>query len=627
MRAQRATCTTSLTKCDMSHHDAKVHAMQPPYGYGAPVAPYGYGAPPPRRGNGLVVGLIIGAIALVFLLVIGGAMFMFRARSKAAVATTSSVWSDLDSPVPVSSDDPMRGDRFAPVTIVVFSDFQCPFCKRYESTLDDVRAHYGKDVRIVWKNEPLAFHPNAKPTAEAARGVFVLGGNDAFWSFHDSAFANQGTLDESHFETWATLAGVDAKAIKRGDKAHTWETKLDDDHLLAKSLSVSGTPTSFINGILVNGAQPFTTVQTTIDSELAKARARLASGTMPDRLYVELSKANYTSAPAPTSTTLVPSGPEVVYKVPIGSSPTRGPAAALVTIVEFGDFQCPFCGRAESTMTTIRTDYPNDVRFVWKNKPLPFHVHALSAAEFALEARAEKGDATFWSIHDALFADQLHLDDPDLLAVARKWGVDTGKVTTAISTKKYQSTIDDDDKLGTAVGASGTPTFFINGRQIIGAQPYSAFKDVIDQEIKAAKAELARGTSQASLYDTMISRGTMGPSTGTTGTTATVTTVDTVVGTGAVAKSGDKISVHYTGWLTDGSKFDSSHDHGNKPFEFTLGIGQVIKGWDQGIVGMRVGGKRILTIPPELAYGSRGSPPTIPANSTLKFEVELLSIP
>ena len=204
-------------------------------------------------------------------------------------------------------------------------------------------------------------------------------------------------------------------------------------------------------------------------------------------------------------------------------------------------------------------------------------------------------------------------------------------MTTAISTKKYQSTLDDDTKLSTTLGASGTPTFFINGRQIVGAQPYSAFKDVIDQEIKAAKAELARGTSQGMLYDTMTGRGTMaGPTTGTTGTTgttATVTTIDTIIGTGATAKSGDKLTVHYTGWLTDGSKFDSSHDHGNKPFEFTLGGGQVIKGWDQGIVGMRVGGKRTLIIPPELGYGSRGSPPLIPANSTLKFEVELISIP
>jgi FKBP-type peptidyl-prolyl cis-trans isomerase FkpA len=100
---------------------------------------------------------------------------------------------------------------------------------------------------------------------------------------------------------------------------------------------------------------------------------------------------------------------------------------------------------------------------------------------------------------------------------------------------------------------------------------------------------------------------------------------DLVQGTGAVATSGQKVSVHYTGTLVDGSKFDSSLDRG-RPFDFVLGAGQVIKGWDQGVAGMLVGGKRKLTVPPELGYGSRGFPPVIPANSTLVFEVELLKV-
>jgi FKBP-type peptidyl-prolyl cis-trans isomerase FkpA len=100
---------------------------------------------------------------------------------------------------------------------------------------------------------------------------------------------------------------------------------------------------------------------------------------------------------------------------------------------------------------------------------------------------------------------------------------------------------------------------------------------------------------------------------------------DLVLGTGAVAQSGQKVSVHYTGTLVDGSKFDSSLDRG-RPFDFSLGAGQVIKGWDQGVAGMLVGGKRKLTIPPELGYGSRGFPPVIPANATLVFEVELLRV-
>src|ERR1700691_1746723 len=96
-------------------------------------------------------------------------------------------------------------------------------------------------------------------------------------------------------------------------------------------------------------------------------------------------------------------------------------------------------------------------------------------------------------------------------------------------------------------------------------------------------------------------------------------------GTGAEAKSGQTVTVHYVGTLTNGSKFDSSRDRG-KGFSFRLGAGQVIKGWDQGVAGMKIGQVRKLTIPPHLAYGERGHPPVIPPNSTLVFEVELLGV-
>lgn len=100
---------------------------------------------------------------------------------------------------------------------------------------------------------------------------------------------------------------------------------------------------------------------------------------------------------------------------------------------------------------------------------------------------------------------------------------------------------------------------------------------------------------------------------------------DIKLGLGPVAKTGDHVKVHYTGWLTTGKKFDSSVD-ANQPFDFTLGQGDVIKGWDEGVAGMKVGGKRQLRIPPELAYGEAGHPPQIPQNATLVFDVQLLAI-
>jgi FKBP-type peptidyl-prolyl cis-trans isomerase FkpA len=101
--------------------------------------------------------------------------------------------------------------------------------------------------------------------------------------------------------------------------------------------------------------------------------------------------------------------------------------------------------------------------------------------------------------------------------------------------------------------------------------------------------------------------------------------LDMTVGTGRLAELGDTASVHYTGWLADGKKFDSSVDR-KEPFSFRLGAGQVIKGWDEGVMGMKIGGKRKLTIPPQLGYGVRGAGGVIPPNATLTFDVELLDL-
>lgn len=150
------------------------------------------------------------------------------------------------------------------------------------------------------------------------------------------------------------------------------------------------------------------------------------------------------------------------------------------------------------------------------------------------------------------------------------------------------------------------------------------------QATATAKAHVtATAKAQATATALVESPATPPPVTGKTVTLpGGLKYIDVKVGNGTAAKSGDTISVQYTGWLeSNGTKFDSSYSHGGQPYQFPLGKGQVIPGWDEGVVGMKVGGERRLIIPPSLAYGASGQPPTIPANATLIFDVTLVSIP
>ncbi len=468
------------------------------------------------EGGGMNVGVAVVGFILCFLAGAGLMWGVDAQRMKAGGITADSSssgpnWADDESPIPISSKDPMWGSRSAPVTIVQFSDFQCPFCSKIEPTIDQVKTTYGPDkVRIVWKNKPLPFHPNAKPAAEAAAGVFALKGNDAFWKFHDTAFKNQSALSPSSYEQWAQAAGVDLTKFKAGIAAHTWADKVEKDDAEAGQVGVSGTPAALVNGVLVSGAQPFDKFKAVIDQELSKAQAKIASGTPKDRVYVAMSKENFTKAPAKEEKE-EKEDTTTVFKVPVGQSPVLGSNNALVTIVEFSDFQCPYCSKVEPTLKTLREKYGDKLRFVWKNEPLPFHPRAEPAAEVALEARAEKGDKGFWDVHDKLFASQPKLEDADLEKVAQDAGLNLDKVRDAMKTHKYKALIDADADLGDDMQASGTPHFFVDGRRLVGAQPPEKFQTIIDEELTKAQGLIAKGTPPNQVYDALIAGGKGAP--------------------------------------------------------------------------------------------------------------------
>lgn len=171
-----------------------------------------------------------------------------------------------------------------------------------------------------------------------------------------------------------------------------------------------------------------------------------------------------------------------VADVKVGNAATYGEAGAKVTIVEFSDFQCPYCSKAAETVNEIKKKYGKKVRVAFKNYPLPFHSHAKVAAQAGLCAN-EQGSAKFWKMHDAMFADQAKLMESGLLATAKRIGLDQKKFSECLKNGKYLKQVEAEMKEGQEVGVKSTPTFFVNGMLVSGAQPLSVFSEIIDEEL------------------------------------------------------------------------------------------------------------------------------------------------
>jgi protein-disulfide isomerase len=401
--------------------------------------------------------------------------------------------------VPFDASQPAKGPADAKVTIVQVSDFQCPFCGRVEPTLKQIMDAYPKDVRVIWGNNPLAFHPNAMPAAEAA---YAAADQGKFWEMHDKLFQNQTQLSRENYEKWAQEIGLDMAKFKAALDTNKNLERIKKEQALYTSRGARGTPGFFINGRLFSGAQPFDNFKKVIDEEIARADAELAKGTSRSDLYAKLIEKGMTTPPAPQmQQPQAPTGP-IYVEIP-ADIPVKGAKDAKVTVVEFTDYQCPFCSRANAVLPQIEQTYGKDVRIAVRMLPLPFHNNANIAAQAAFAA-AEQGK--FWEMHEKMFANQKALTQPDLEKYAGEIGLNVGKFKAALEQGKFKTRVDEESKAASAAGARGTPAFFINGKLVSGAQPFENFKKVIDEELTRANAELAKGTPASKLYEVLAGK-------------------------------------------------------------------------------------------------------------------------
>jgi protein-disulfide isomerase len=400
---------------------------------------------------------------------------------------------------------PVRGATPPKVTLVEYSDFECPYCGRMTNTVDKLLKDYPNDLAVSFKHFPLPpqMHPHALPAALAAEAAREQG---KFWPMHDKLFANQRALQPADLEKYAQEIGLDMPRFKTALEQQKGKEVIEAQQKEGGRFGVRGTPASFINGRFMSGAQQYGAFKAVIDEEIKKADARIAGGASRGALYANIIKGGLERAVAPPPPAAAPARrgePEagVAYQVAVGKAPVKGAKDALVTIVQFSDFQCPFCSKVEPTIAQVLDAYKDKVRVAWKDNPLSFHPNAMPAA---IAARAAGEQGRFWDMHGKLFANQQTLSRATYEKLAEELHLDMPRFRAALDGEKHKAEVQADQALAAKMGAGGTPAFFVNGVFLSGAQPFDMFKSRIDEEMKKAEALVAKGTPRAKVYDAIM---------------------------------------------------------------------------------------------------------------------------
>ncbi len=378
-----------------------------------------------------------------------------------------------------NAEAPALGPADAPVTLVEFSDFECPFCARFYSTLKQLEENYGDQLRIVYRQFPLEnIHAHAFDAAEASLCAHEQG---RFWEMHDLLFDEQDQLGVDALKAKAERLGLDRPAFDTCLGSNQYAEQIQRDLRDGASVGIQGTPALFVNGVRVpGGAVPYETVAAAID----KALQRNGSSAEPSlgldrnnkvvnelvmRLWEERGAVYY----------LEP------FRVELDNdgSPVKGPADAPVALVEFSDFECPFCARFYRTLKQLEENYGDRLRIVYRQSPIKsIHLYAFDAAEASLCAHDQ---GRFWEMHDLLFEEQDQLDMESLKEKAGRLGLDQQGFDDCLESGKYTDQIQRDLSEGQSVGVTGTPALFVNGIFVPGgAVPYETIAAAIDRELQ-----------------------------------------------------------------------------------------------------------------------------------------------
>lgn len=392
--------------------------------------------------------------------------------------------------VEIPANAPVWGAEDALVTIVLFDDFECPFCSRLYATYEQLKKDYEGKIRIAFVNLPLGFHKKAKDAAYLGVAANKAG---KFWEMYSFLFTRQ--KEWSHvpdFKEWleshkAELP-ADWETLKKEMESKNTENLVAEDIRTAMSLGLRGTPASFVNGRFISGALPIDAFKKIIDEELKKAADKGLKG---NELYREIIKDGKPAIAKVNGNREEKEDPNKIYQVKLsGNEAAKGSKNPKVTIIEFSDFQCPFCSKANSTVNSVVEKYKNNVRLVYKSMPLGFHKDAKPAAIFAYAAKKVHGDEMFFKIADILYMRQNEWQgktEEKFETYAKEAGADWAKVKAEMAKPEITQIISEDINEAGKHNIRSVPTFFVNGRKVSGAKPAEFFESMIESEIKEKK--------------------------------------------------------------------------------------------------------------------------------------------
>jgi protein-disulfide isomerase len=288
--------------------------------------------------------------------------------------------------------------------------------------------------------------------------------------------------------------------------AHRFAPAVDRDVALSRVLGVDATPSTFVNGTVVRGAKRFAHFQRVIHRVLAQARTI----TPRERVYAEMTARPLRPEPEDLPEPPEPEfDPDAVHAISLDGAPSRGapPTAALVTLVVFSDFECPYCAQLDATLRALLARRSSEVRLLFRHAPGSRHPHAIDAANFAEEARAQRGEAAFFAASDLLFQRQDALSRDDLAQYARQLNLEPSRVAVAVQQSTHRPAIERDRAIARQFGVDSTPTLFINGRRVVGARPIEELERAVERALADARAQVAQGIAIADVYARLTAQG------------------------------------------------------------------------------------------------------------------------